>query len=69
MMQHGEYRQEPEGKNASYSVSHLNENFRRDGHFRPKIGILLVVQGPKKSFLYLHMILMQRKIPFFNKSH
>ena len=43
MMQHGEYRQEPEGKNASYSVSNQNENFLIVGHFRSKIGILRIV--------------------------
>ena len=36
MMQHGEYRQEPEGKNASYSVSEKNKTLKLVDHSKSK---------------------------------
>ena len=68
MMQHGEYRQEPEGKNASYSVSEENETIKLVDHSTSKIDILIVIVWLTMSILIRSVILIPVEISFRTKN-
>ena len=57
MMQHGEYRQEPEGKNASYSVSE-KKNLKTGRPFQVKIGTLKVSIRPRMLILIRDSVIL-----------